>query len=109
MSNFQKQKEHSEIPENYPAEIFIDFILTQGYEVVEDTPTYTIVKNPDKRIIERICESERDLTSARLLSYLADLEIPVDVFINYLREMDAKVKSSVDFFIDRSFIELPKE
>lgn len=109
MSNFQKQKELSEIPESYPAEIFIDFVLTQGYEVVEDTPAYTIVKNAEKGIIERICENERNLTTAQLLSYLSDLEIQVEVFINYLREMDAKVKESVDFFIDRSFIEPPKK
>ena len=46
MLNYLRHKKlFDELPDSYPAEIFIDFVLTQGYIVIEDTPTYTLVKN----------------------------------------------------------------
>ena len=48
MQNFPKHRKPSdELPDSYPAEMFIDFVLTQGYTLVEDAPTYTIVKNEE--------------------------------------------------------------
>lgn len=104
MSNYQDRKKTSdELPERYPAEIFIDFVLTQGYELVEDALTYTIVKNEDLGITERIYEDERYLSSFQIESILSDMKIPIQTFIEYLREMELRTKERIDFFIDRSF------
>ena len=89
MSNYQTHKKISdELPEQYPSEIFIDFVLTQGYELVKDEPTYTIVKNEKLGIVERIYEDERYLSSFQIESILFDMKIPIQTFIEYLREME---------------------
>lgn len=109
MSNFPKHKRLSdELPDSYPAEIFIDFVLTQGYMLVEDAPTYTIVKNEETGFTERIHESERYLSSFQIETVLSDMKIPMEAFKEFLREMELKTKESIDFFIDNSFVKFGK-
>lgn len=109
MSNSQKPKRpYDELPDSYPAEIFIDFVLTQGYTVVEDAPTYTVVKNEETGFTERIHESERNLSSFQIETVLSDMKIPMEAFKEFLREMELKTKESIDFFIDNSFVKFGK-
>lgn len=105
MLNSPKQKRpYDGLPDSYPAEIFIDFVLTQGYTLVEDAPTYTVVKNEETGFTERIHESERYLSSFQIESVLSDMKIPIERFTEFLREMELKTKESIDFFIDNSFV-----
>ena len=105
MPNSPKHKSlYDGLPDSYPAEIFIDFVLTQGYTLVEDAPTYTIVKNEETGFTERIHESERNLSSFQIESVLSDMKIPMEAFKEFLREMELKTKESIDFFIDNSFV-----
>ncbi len=109
MSNSQKHKRLSDrLPDSYPTEIFIDFILTQGYTVVEDAPTYTIVKNEKTGFTEKIHESERDLSLFQIEIVLSDMKIPIKAFKEFLYEMELKTKESIDFFIDHSFVKFKK-
>ena len=109
MSNSPKPKRPYEgLPDCYPAEIFIDFVLTQGYTLVEDTPTYTVVKNEETGFTERIHESERDLSLFQIETVLSDMKIPMEAFKEFLREMELKTKESIDFFIDNSFVKFEK-
>ncbi len=105
MSNSPKHKSHYDgLPDSYPAEIFIDFVLTQGYTLVEDAPTYTIVRNEETGFTERIHEGERNLSSFQIESVLSDMKIPMETFKEFLREMELKTKESIGFFIDHSFV-----
>ena len=105
MSNSPEHKSHYDgLPDSYPAEIFIDFVLTQGYTLVEDAPTYTIVRNEEIGFTERIHEGERNLSSFQIESVLSDMKIPMETFKEFLREMELKTKESIDFFIDHSFV-----
>lgn len=109
MSNSPKPKRpYDGLPDSYPAEIFIDFVLTQGYTLVEDAPTYTVVKNEETGFTERIHESERDLSSFQIETVLSDMKIPMEAFKEFLREMELKTKESIDFFIDNSFVKFGK-
>ena len=84
MLNYLRHKKlFDELPDSYPAEIFIDFVLTQGYIVIEDTPTYTLVKNEETGFTERIHESERNL----------------EAFKEFLREMELKKKIVLTFLL----------
>ena len=105
MSNSPKHKRLSdELPDSYPAEIFIDFVLTQGYTLVEDAPTYTIVKNEETGFTEKIHERERVLSAFQIETVLSDMKIPMEAFKEFLRKMELKTKKSLDFFIDNSFV-----
>lgn len=105
MSNSPEHQSHYDgLPDSYPAEIFIDFVLTQGYTLVEDAPTYTIVRNEETGFTERIHEGERNLSSFQIESVLSDMKIPMETFKEFLREMELKTKESIDFFIDHSFV-----
>ena len=109
MSNSPKpQRPYDGLPDSYPAEIFIDFVLTQGYTLVEDAPTYTVVKNEETGFTERIHESERDLSLFQIETVLSDMKIPMEAFKEFLREMELKTKESIDFFIDNSFVKFGK-
>lgn len=109
MLNFPKPKKlYDELPDSYPAEIFIDFVLTQGYTLVEDAPTYTVVRNEETGIIERIWENESHLSSFQIETVLSDMKIPMEAFKEFLREMDLKTKESLDFFIDHSLVKFKK-
>lgn len=109
MQNFPKHRKPSdELPDSYPAEMFIDFVLTQGYTLVEDAPTYTIVKNEELGIAERIFENEGDLSLFQIESVLSDMKIPIEAFKEFLHNMETRMKEKVDFFIDHSFVKFKK-
>lgn len=97
-----------ELPKSYPAEIFIDFVLTQGYTLVEDAPTYTVVKNDELGIVERIHENEGDLSLFQIESVLSDMKIPTEAFKEFLHKMEMGTREKVDFFIDHSFVKFRK-
>ena len=100
MLNYLRHKKlFDELPDSYPAEIFIDFVLTQGYIVIEDTPTYTLVKNEETGFTERIHERERNLSSFQIESVLHDMKIPMEAFKEFLREMELKKKIVLTFLL----------
>lgn len=76
--------------------------------MVEDAPTYTVVKNEETGFTERIHESERNLSLFQIETVLFDMKIPMEAFKKFLREMELKTKGSIDFFIDNSFVKFEK-